>query len=691
MEEQIYFNADVCERMELSVERLLEIENEQAGKEGPGSYFRMVAEFLLDCYDAFLAVSEPKTDSKAALKQLNYKLYADILPEHYALSFANPDYAAGILGKELGPLLSMLYAELRAGIGYAFSNRQGHLVALMELFLEVYGLFCMEGEAVKPEAVRNAIYYYMFDYMEELCGERTEMTIMGGADPALDIVLRAELSDLTYLYRYGEYISENEKKTAEYINSLPEEKITAMAKTFVDGFVRGYRTMRIDLSKKRRVNIRYTIGFERVVRRAVELFRAHGLSPVIFRYALCRINRRLTGRVGYIGTPANKQYEYDHRMDEGVFLDKAICERKLEVLSKIYAKHEQEAREYGGPAVMESFGETPFVPKACEHAIKLSGKQNRLSTETSARASEIANRYMPRDDYSFTIIAYPIPEIGPDFEQIFDEVIKVNTLDNEVYTRVQQHIIDCLNRAEYVRVKGQGDNVTDMKVMLHTIDPERETNFENCVADVNIPVGEVFTSPVLTGTGGILNVSGVYLNELKYKNLWIRFEDGCIKDYRCDNFEDPEEGKRFIEENLMFHHKTLPIGEFAIGTNTTAYMMAKRLDIFGRLPILIAEKTGPHFAVGDTCYSYSEEARLYNPDGKEIVAKENEYSLKRHSGDPEERKKAYFNCHTDITIPYEELAGIWAVGPDGTETAIIEKGRFVLPGTEYLNEAFDGA
>ena len=29
--------------------------------------------------------------------------------------------------------------------------------------------------------------------------------------------------------------------------------------------------------------------------------------------------------------------------------------------------------------------------------------------------------------------------------------------------------------------------------------PEKETNFENCLADVNIPLGEVFTSPKLTG------------------------------------------------------------------------------------------------------------------------------------------------------------------------------------------------
>ena len=128
------------------------------------------------------------------------------------------------------------------------------------------------------------------------------------------------------------------------------------------------------------------------------------------------------------------------------------------------------------------------------------------------------------------------------------------------------------------------------------------------------------------------------------------------------------------------------MGEFAIGTNTTAYMMARRFDIAQRLPILIAEKTGPHFAVGDTCYSWEEDNHLFNPDGREIVAKENEVSALRGE-DPE---KAYFDCHTDITIPYEELGLIEVLADNGYRVEIIRDGRFVLPGTEELNRPLDG-
>lgn len=237
-------------------------------------------------------------------------------------------------------------------------------------------------------------------------------------------------------------------------------------------------------------------------------------------------------------------------------------------------------------------------------------------------------------------------------------------------------------------IKGKGENQTDLHVELHRLkNPEKETIFENCVADVNIPVGEVFTSPVLEGTNGVLNVSSVYLDGLQYQNLKIIFEDGKITDYTCDNFEDAAENRKYIYDNVLKNHETLPIGEFAIGTNTTAYVAARKYGIEDKMPILIAEKTGPHFAVGDTCYSWSEEIRVYNPNGKEIVAKDNSCSLLRK----EDVSKAYFNCHTDITIPYEELEEICVVTKEGKHIILLENGRFVLPGTEVLNKPLDDA
>ena len=341
------------------------------------------------------------------------------------------------------------------------------------------------------------------------------------------------------------------------------------------------------------------------------------------------------------------------------------------------------AGEFAGPAVMEVFGEQPFSPVQKNEAIHLNEKQEEISLVYDSRSGQITNEYIRGDERSFTIIAYPIPEIGPDYPEIFNEIIRINTLDAKVYEQVQQTMIDALDQGEYVRILGKGDNRTNLTVQLHKLrDPEKETIFENCVADVNIPVGEVFTSPVLEGTNGVLHVSRVYLNELQYRDLEITFSNGMIADYRCGNFERESDGKKYISDNILHNHATLPMGEFAIGTNTTAYVAARKYQMEEKMPILIAEKTGPHFAVGDTCYSWSEDIPVYNPNGKEIVARDNSVSIRRK----EDVSKAYYHCHTDITIPYDELGSITVVKKNGEQTDIIRDGRFVLPGTEILNE-----
>lgn len=260
-------------------------------------------------------------------------------------------------------------------------------------------------------------------------------------------------------------------------------------------------------------------------------------------------------------------------------------------------------------------------------------------------------------------------------------------MDNELYRKIQQSIIDALDKGSCVHILGKGENETDLTVSLHTLEnPDKQTNFENCVADVNIPVGEVFTSPVLKGTNGTLAVSRVFLDGLEYKGLKLLFKDGKIAEYTCKNFETEDENKSFLKENLLHHHDTLPLGEFAIGTNTTAYVMAQKYNIAHLLPILIAEKMGPHFAVGDTCYSWSEDTAVYNPDGKEIIARDNEVSILRK----EDISKAYMGCHTDITVPYNELDKIWVETENGENIEIIRDGKFVLEGTEKLNEPFCG-
>lgn len=675
------------ERRKLSLERIRQIPEEKSVPVTYREYFAEMAKYIVKLQELEKRLNEGILEhgSMEELQALNVGPYRDILPEMYEHSYGNPAYAAKMLGEGYGQMLSFLYAEIQGMVVSVYEDRLWDCVVVMELFLEIYHMF-EEEEFPTKAALRDVFYWYVSDYTDETMEYRIREMVDPTLDFASGIVRKADLTDLRYLYRYGEYVTENERKTAEFLNGLPQEQIDAMARTYTEGYRIGFVLGNKDLSKKKTVNIRYHLGFERMVRAAILQFEEMGLQPVIYRSAVHGADRNRRGlRTGYSGAVPNKQFDYDHKEDAALFLDEDLVQRRLRAMQVAYEKHKEEANTHAGPAVIEIFGEKPFSPKANKDALSFNEKQQKLQVRYDNEAGQITNRYIIGEERSFTIIAYPVPEIGEQFEEIFRETVKINTLDYRKYQRIQQHLIDALDQGTRVHVKGKGENRTDLWIQLHKLEqPEKQTNFENCVADVNIPVGEVFTSPVLKGTNGVLHVTSVYLNELNYQNLCLTLTDGMITDYGCTNFEQEGENRKYIEANILNHHKTLPIGEFAIGTNTTAYVVAEKYQIADKLPILIAEKMGPHFAMGDTCYSWAEDTAVFNPDGKEIIARDNEISILRK----EDPGKAYFGCHTDITIPYDELDYIRVQKEDGSEVSLIEDGRFVLPGTEELNEAF---
>ncbi len=685
-------NTRITERYDLAMERIRQIAEEKARQaaEPFRAYFYKMALFVGQIEDlARRQLREELEDcSLEELKLLNRSLYQDILPENYEKSYANPAYAAAELGKEQGSLLAAFYAQLRGCIVFAYECRLTDITILCETLIEIYNRF--EGEVPPAEAVRDILYWFYSDYTDVVLPYRIREQLDTCLTFAKDIIMEEDLSDLRYLYRYGEYISDTELEVASFLSKLSEETVVRMASAYTEGYKKGFQVMGIDLSRKKTVGIRYELGFERMIRAAVRQFREMGLEPVVYRAAVWSVTRTPNRNVGYHGTSPNRQYDYDHRYDQAVYLDKAFKERKLAVLRTAYETWKRAAADFAGPAVVETFGQEPFVPVNKPEALSLSRKQEELSIAYSNESMPIVNQYIPKDETSFTIIAFPIPEVGERFEEIFAETIRINTLDYEVYKKIQQRMIQVLDEAQYVKVTGRHDmqrkNDTELQIALHPLkDKKKETNFENCVADVNIPVGEVFTSPRLSGTEGLLHVGKVYLGNIQFKNLRLRFQNGMVTEYSCDNYENQEEGKKLIRQEILKNHDTLPMGEFAIGTNTTAYAMAERYGIGEKLPILIAEKMGPHFAVGDTCYSWSEDSPVYNPDGREVIARDNEVSILRK----EDVSKAYFGCHLDITIPYSELGDIVAVRPDGTEAYVIRDGRFAAEGTERLNEALE--
>lgn len=661
------------ERYELSVERISQIAEDKLLSGEVNDFFVNEAGFL-NLVSEVLDLVKNGELCKLTLDELrviNKKLY------EYPFVESDNQY------------LSALAAEMRAVIPYIFEKDIRNVLIRMELFLEFYSAFVAakdgSDEDIEPKAeeLKDILYYYVCDYAPEAIKEKVNEMLPEEEDFATKIVKYEDITDLKTLYLYGEKITEVEEKTLEYLNKLPETTIRKMADTFTEGYRIGFEVTGKDINKKKLAEIRYHIGFEPVVKIAIDNFEKMGMKVSLRRGRMNLLAGRGLERIGFEGACPGRQFEFEHKDDLALVLDKHINTIRLNAWKNAFEKKKNIASLYGGPAVMEVFGEKPTDYVTKEGMPRYSDKQQVLLRKYSSECMAIRTQYILEEERSFTIIAFPTIEIGENFEKIFDEVIELNTLDYIKYRDVQQKIIDTLDKGDYVIIKGSGNNKTNIKVNLHELkNLEKETNFENCVADVNIPVGEVFTSPVLSGTDGVLHVSRVFLEGLEYKNLKITVKDGMITEYSLDNFPTKEENERFFKDNVLYHHESLPIGEFAIGTNTTAYAMAKKYDIGNILPILIAEKTGPHFAFGDTCYSRCEDTKVYNPDGKEIIARENEKSALRN----EDPMKAYFDCHTDITLPFDELSEISVVTYDNEVITIIEDGRFVLEGTDFLNE-----
>ena len=645
-------------------------------------YFRKVGRFMMAMMAHNEAIKNPayfEENDFETLLLINHDLYADISGEHYASSFVNPTYACKIFGLDMGRFLSGFNFMIRQFVGFAYEDRHYDMMVYNELYLLFYKHILLKEER-EVEILGSIMRNQLLEHARLLEEHQWMRLISPEFDAYSHIITDFDHEDLRYLFRYGMYVGTNEIESAKHILSMKEDNIDLIANTFSEAFMRGYKREKKIFDHKKSILLTYHLGFEKIIKKACDNFEALGLKPIV-HYEL-----KGAQRPRLCNTKPNDQMEYDHRFSNAIYIDAVYLDAIYTIKKEIFEKYKEEARVYAGLALMEVFGNLPFEPKNHEANMTYDKALTGLVSQHTVAVKNIQGKYLPGSSYSFTINDYPVPSIGKDYKAIFDATIKVNTLDQEMYEAIQQTIIDALDQAEYVKVKGAGQNLTDITVQLLPLaDPNTQTKFDNCTADVNVPVGEVYTTPVLSGTQGLLHVKDIYLTGLRYKELKLWFEEGIIVKYTCENFDTEKENQTYIEETLLYPHATLPLGEFAIGTNTVAYMMAKKYDIHALLPILIGEKTGPHFAIGDTCFVWGEEQQIFNPDGKEMIARENEKTKLRNTK-PEE---AYTYCHTDITIPYDELDSIIGFDDAGKSYPIIEGGRFVLEGTEALNQPFD--
>lgn len=655
--------------------RLVEINNEskefgdKGNKKEYYKFFNHISKFVLNLIELEEKIDEKYFKEKSFDELLieNNELYGELLFNNYEKSYANPKYSVSIFGNGFGQLMSAFYINFLNYINYCFKHKNYKIYEYNKLFIELYDY--LKTNEIKYEEIED----FILSIERKSIFRDKDIKLNEENNPKFrfytDISADCNIADLRYLFRYGRLITENEIKTAQALLNYPQGKIEMFSKTIAKAFMHGFISQNKNRKSRSVVRLQYAIGQERIIKQLLRDFKDCGIDAHIFCVT---------------STSPNKQFEYDHRFDKALFIDSEYLKMVEDSYDKAAEKNREILNNIAGNAGIIQFGEKTFKPVNKEECLGLSKEQNKMLQNHNIIISQITDKYIVRDEISFCKVGLPCPEISKEYESVLKDIFEINLVESDEYEAIQQIIIDALDKGEYIHVKGRRDNLTDIKVKLHELkDPLKETNFLNCGADLNIPFGEVFTTPVLNGTNGLLHVKEVYLKGFKYENLLLKFEDGFIKEYDCSNYENREDGKKYIKESLIFPYDTLPMSEFAIGTNTFAYVVARKHNIVSKLPILLVEKMGPHFAIGDPCYAWAEENPVYNIlANKEVIARENEKTMKRKTN----LKDAYTNIHTDITLPYDSIGFISVINKDGNAIEIMKDGRFVLQGTEKLNE-----
>ena len=367
------------ERYELTIERIRGILSEESVDIVFRDFFQKVAAFILEIDEIRNRLEKKEETSFEMWQEENHRIYQDILEANYEESYANPAYAVAELGEEIGKLLCFLYTEIRSEIPHVYEGKLENLTICNELFIEIYNCF-EETPLPSYKELRNIIYWYASDYCDVYVTNRIAEQVDPKCSFAKELLLKEDLKDLRYLYKYGEYISEHEILTAESLNALSEEAVEEMVEG-MDEFDKGI------------VEVRYQIGNERIVKKIVEKLVANGCPCVIYRAAVNAVTKNGLEKKGFYSSSPNQQYEYDHQMDQGLFLNKKYIERKRDVMKNAYEAHKDLAKQYAGAIVIEPFKDKENGDVCKLEAISLSERQQELTLIFEDKSGELVSGY----------------------------------------------------------------------------------------------------------------------------------------------------------------------------------------------------------------------------------------------------------------------------------------------------------
>ena len=387
----------IQERYNLTIERMKLILEEESVDDRYLDYFRTVAQFIL----LIDQIQERNSVSLEKLKEENLALYQDVI-DNYDTSYANPEYAIQVFGREIGEILSFLYTEIRSEIAYVYEKKMENLAICNELFIEIYNSF-EEEETPNFKSLKEIIYWYASDYCDVFVAERLMEKMDSNNRFAIDIIMNSDLDDLRYLYKYGEYISDEEYNTVAMLQGLSKEEVSSIADMYIEGFQEGCEDIGVDLSKKDTIYIQYQIGTERIVKEVVKGFERIGLKATSCRNAVSVMTKEKQ-RNGFY-SKKRTQYEADHWNDQGLFINKKYVERKLDVVKNVFEQQKERTAAFAG-GVLIGVGDEKATLQPQKAAICLNEKQEILQKLFEEKMEQLTNKYLLKE-LNITVVDIP--------------------------------------------------------------------------------------------------------------------------------------------------------------------------------------------------------------------------------------------------------------------------------------------
>ena len=176
---------------------------------------------------------------------------------------------------------------------------------------------------------------------------------------------------------------------------------------------------------------------------------------------------------------------------------------------------------------------------------------------------EILMKRIGKKELKYLVLPFPCnslaQEANMDLFSYFEFMQKALYLDKEdpvkewlEIERKQEIICNYLNKVDRIQVIGED---TDLKMSI------KGRTWENDCGHLNLPAGEVFTSPIEDSVNGHIRFTypGIYQGK-EIENIYLEFKVGKVINSSADK------GEELLKEILKIENADI-IGEFAIGTN----------------------------------------------------------------------------------------------------------------------------